>query len=657
MRCWIILLLSSFVWGSRMPLPRIAWTAAESTWMAQHPVVRLGVDPDRCPVEFVDAQGRHQGVSLNIVRYLERTTGLRFETTTHLKWNAVLQEIENKRLDMVASIRPTAKRRGYMAFTRPYMRIPIVIVARAGGDYVEGVSGLRGKKLGVLPGNSTFEFLKNDSLDADYVEYPSYHAALVGLAKGENDAVIANLAIVNYELQTHDLPVRIAAPTRYESEFAVGVRDDWPELVGILDRALAGLTEEEKNAYKNEWVNANIVLGMPLSQVLGIGSAAAVAFLLVISLVVRWNRRLKQEVEERKRAQTQALEIANKFSLLFNNMDQAFSVQRLLRNERGEVVDYVYLEVNPAFGRLFGTAPARFIGKRRREIAMELDEGWLGLVAKVVDTGEPLEQDQQLPDSGRWLHYCLFSPGKELFACTITDITEQKNRLVHMASHLEEMSHFIYSVSHDLSGPNLTIGSFARMLQEDLADCGTAEVRENLGYIITASQRMTALLEGLLSVARVGPRTMERRPLYLHDLATEAGRIVGGLFQEKRIALEITPETVALFADHDRLLQVFQNLFENAAKYMGNAPSPWVRVGVRTQNLEKVICVSDNGAGIPQNKLQVIFDLFVKVDKASQGTGIGLALVKRIVEAHGGRIWAESAGPGQGSTFCFTLGG
>jgi signal transduction histidine kinase len=100
---------------------------------------------------------------------------------------------------------------------------------------------------------------------------------------------------------------------------------------------------------------------------------------------------------------------------------------------------------------------------------------------------------------------------------------------------------------------------------------------------------------------------------------------------------------------------VFQNLVENAAKFTGGTPEPRIEIGTRQDGSERIFFVRDNGRGIEPRFLERVFNLFEKLDPAAEGTGVGLALVRRIVEAHGGRAWAESEGLGHGATFCFTL--
>ena len=107
--------------------------------------------------------------------------------------------------------------------------------------------------------------------------------------------------------------------------------------------------------------------------------------------------------------------------------------------------------------------------------------------------------------------------------------------------------------------------------------------------------------------------------------------------------------------DRARFVAVLQNLLDNAAKFIGSQPEPRIEVGVRGSESERVFFVRDNGIGIDPRHHQKVFGLFDKLDPRSEGTGVGLAIVQRILEVHGGRIWLESEGAGKGSSFCFTL--
>jgi signal transduction histidine kinase len=131
--------------------------------------------------------------------------------------------------------------------------------------------------------------------------------------------------------------------------------------------------------------------------------------------------------------------------------------------------------------------------------------------------------------------------------------------------------------------------------------------------------------------------------------------MVAGAIAERRVQVLVCDTPVMLHGDRPRLLEVFQNLLDNAIKFMGNQADPRVSIGVEGSGNNHVLFVRDNGIGIDPRHLAKLFGLFEKLDPGTPGTGIGLALVKRIVEVHGGRIWAESAGLGLGTTFKFTL--
>jgi signal transduction histidine kinase len=166
---------------------------------------------------------------------------------------------------------------------------------------------------------------------------------------------------------------------------------------------------------------------------------------------------------------------------------------------------------------------------------------------------------------------------------------------------------------------------------------------------------MQRLLEDLLELSRVGRVVNPAEDVALEPLVREAVELVKGQIDQAGAAVEIAPGLPVVRADRRRLLEVYQNLVENAAMFTRGRPSPRIEIGARRDAAECVLYVRDNGRGIEPRFLERVFDLFEKLDAGAEGTGVGLALVRRIVEAHGGRAWAEADGPGRGATFCFTL--
>ena len=138
-------------------------------------------------------------------------------------------------------------------------------------------------------------------------------------------------------------------------------------------------------------------------------------------------------------------------------------------------------------------------------------------------------------------------------------------------------------------------------------------------------------------------------------LVREAVELVSGQIDRQGVRVEISPDLPAVFGDRSRLREVLLNLIDNGVKYMGDQPRPRIEIGARLGEGETICYVRDNGMGIEPRFHEKIFGLFDQLDKKAGGSGIGLALAKRIVEVHGGRIWVESDGPGRGSTFCFAM--
>jgi light-regulated signal transduction histidine kinase (bacteriophytochrome) len=216
-----------------------------------------------------------------------------------------------------------------------------------------------------------------------------------------------------------------------------------------------------------------------------------------------------------------------------------------------------------------------------------------------------------------------------------------------------ELYHFAYAVGHDLKAPLRTVASFAQLLTRRL-DPQDGEMQEFVTTINNAVHGMHTFLDDLLRYAQVGSLARQQYPTVdsrlllewaLMNLSSEISRTGATVTQE-----DLPP----IRADQSQLVQLFQNLIGNSLKYHGGA-APIVHVSSRHEENATVFSIKDNGPGIDPKHHEQIFGIFKRLHGADQpGSGIGLALCKRIVENHGGRIWVESAGEG-GSTFRFTV--
>jgi PAS domain S-box-containing protein len=220
-----------------------------------------------------------------------------------------------------------------------------------------------------------------------------------------------------------------------------------------------------------------------------------------------------------------------------------------------------------------------------------------------------------------------------------------------------ELERFTYTVSHDLKSPLVTVRGFLGLISRDVAEGRTDRLLADVERMKAAADGMERLLHELLRLSRAGRVLSGVGRVPLGEVAREVGALLRARLDERRVRLEIDPDLPDAYGDRVRLAEVIQNLVENAVKFLGDQAAPAIRIGVRPGEggSPPVVFVRDNGIGIEPRFHEKVFGLFEKLDPRGEGSGVGLALVQRIVEVHGGRVWIESAGPGHGTTVCLTL--
>ena len=269
----------------------------------------------------------------------------------------------------------------------------------------------------------------------------------------------------------------------------------------------------------------------------------------------------------------------------------------------------------------------------------------------------------------RWLgHVCrpIFDSDGRFLGTRVSnrDITEQKalaRQRETLIRELEqknaELERFTYTVSHDLKSPLITIRGFASLLEDDARKGDPAKLKKDILRITQAADTMQQLLTDVLETSRIGRvvSPFENTPFGI--IAHEAVDLLAVQLKERGVTVRIAPNLPVVNVDHIRIREVMINLIENAIKFFGDQPDPEIRIGADSSGKTPVFFVQDNGIGIDPRYLERIFNLFEKLNVSVAGTGVGLTIVRRIIEFHGGKIWAESEGPGKGTTFRFTLPG
>ncbi len=313
--------------------------------------------------------------------------------------------------------------------------------------------------------------------------------------------------------------------------------------------------------------------------------------------------------------------------------------------------------VNRAYCEITGHKKEEVIGKR---VYRERDE-------EVFQTKKVLNiPELSYTDRAGNRHYIsvkkaplMNESGEVTHVLTIShDITGWKRRGEELKAKNKELEQFSYTVSHDLRAPLLTIQGFTTLLREDLARNERDKVEKDLKYIEDAARKMENLLDSTLQLSRIGRVTNPPEDVSFGDIVREALDQTRQQIESDGIDVSVNDDFPVVRVDRMRMVEVMVNLIMNSIKYRGDQPHPRIDIGYRRDGgeggEEVVFFVRDNGIGIEKSQQEKVFELFYKVNGKSGGTGAGLAIVKRIIEVHGGRIWIESE-LGEGCTVCFTL--
>jgi PAS domain S-box-containing protein len=327
----------------------------------------------------------------------------------------------------------------------------------------------------------------------------------------------------------------------------------------------------------------------------------------------------------------------------------------------GTILQFISSAMNPLL------PPEEFLGKTIRDVLPAVADQTYFAIERALESGHVHAFEYPLLHEGENKTFeARVSPlSADTVLAIVRDVSLQKwiqGEREKLIAELElknaELERFTYTVSHDLKSPLITIKGFLGFLKADTQSGNTKRLESDIQRISDAADKMQLLLNDLLELSRIGRLVNKPQSIDLNELIAEVLELLYGRLQGGTVSIQVsvTEQLPTIYGDRPRLFEVLQNLVDNAAKFMGDQPNPHIEIGQEgtTQTGAPILFVQDNGIGIDPKFKDRIFGLFDKLDPRTEGTGIGLALAKRIIEFHGGRIWVESE-PGKGATFYFTL--
>ncbi|MES9956437.1 MAG: transporter substrate-binding domain-containing protein [Sedimenticola sp.] len=665
-------------------LSPIALTDEERTWLRAHSSIRLGDGFNFAPFSYKDENEKFVGIASGYTQFLTEKLGIEFVPQFGLSWAQAIDGIKSGDIDVMPAITPSPEREAFMAFTEPYMTYPIVIAARKDSPFIDSLSDLSGKTLAIVEGQLTEKWISDDFPDIQLVPVKTTNHGLKAVADNRVSAFANNLHVISHEMHRIGLnaDLSIVAHTPYTGSLAFGVRKDWQELVPILDKAFATMTDQEKAAIKNSWMGVTVQFGTQLSTILMWVVPAFLIILAFFTFVAVSNRKLEREVAERKEAEAQIIQSENRLKAATDGgnlglWEYSHQTGELFANDKlPEMLGYAHdeiLETNDSWAPVRGgiqgwtkyvhpddidrvvQAEQLYIEQKSQHYYTEYrvkcaDTSWKWIMSsgRVIERdadGNPLRSNGILAD--------------------INELKKLQNELEEAKDNAENAtrakSAFLANMSHELRTPLNAILGFSSLLGSDNAL--RKDQQDQLDTINRAGDQLLLLINDILDMSKIEAGRMVLEPAdfdfwgMVDDVCTMLR--VRAESSGLQLLLERSKNVPsAIHGDEMKIRQVLINLLSNAVKFTREGKVV-LRLDTSVEPSGTLLIkgeVEDTGKGIAESDLERIFQPFEQmVDTAEhKGTGLGLAITRQFIELMSGSIHVTST-LGAGSCFHFEI--
>ncbi len=405
--------LKGFIFNAN---PELNLSTEERDWLSRHPVIRVGINRNFPPYEWINQQGRYVGMVAEQLQLIEKKLGIRFRIIKDQPWHEVLDMAKRGEVDMLAAAVSTPDRQQYLDFSKPYSGSSAVIIGNDRIGYIGSLQRLAGHKVSIAKGYFIQEYLEREYPGIETVACDTAKEALELLAGAEVDAYIGDAASASYTIKEQGLiNLRFIGQSGYQSEIRFAVGKQHPELLSILQKALDSIPEVQRNDMVNRWQGLIVNPGISLESLL----KYALAALVVLMLFGYWVYRLRREIEARRRSETE-------LAMLYGNMSLGFALFKAARNSKEQIIDARYLAVNPVFSKIIGIKPDACIGKLVSEVPIHSLSFLIKQLAEIDIGRKPVHLETYCSLTHRWLEAYSYRAGPERFVLLLKDISLRK---------------------------------------------------------------------------------------------------------------------------------------------------------------------------------------------------------------------------------------
>ncbi|MGL1936845.1 MAG: transporter substrate-binding domain-containing protein [Fibrobacterales bacterium] len=648
----------------------------EREWLREHPVLRVGVDPQWAPIEFKDEGGHYHGVAIDYLTLIQEHLNITFEIVENRTWEELMEDAEAGRIDLFTALSVTPERSQFLTFTDVYLDYPIAIFTRKNVSYVSSLVDLKRARVAVVAGYAVEEWLKRDYPYLNIEPVSSVEIALELLQGGDVDAVVDNLATTGYYISKHNMQtIKVAGTTEYRNELTMGVRKDWVILRDIIQKVLQAIPDKKHHQIHSSWstvqydhtFNFGIVV-----KVFGI-------ILSIILVILIWNWRLRKEV----RSRTQKLARAEKLYKEFIDVSTQgvcileFSPPLDTTLPHDEQVSLVQsslkiVECNDAYARVYGFNSIDEVTGCSLGELFDDDDAGINVTARWIEHEYAFKniEIEQVNQAGvqKYVLINLLSKrnGKNITSImgTVVDLTEFRDleQRVRQNEKMDAIGNLAGGIAHDFNNILGGIYGFTQISMK-FAEEGS-KLERNLKQIKIAADRAKELIDKILRFSRKAETAAE--PILLSPIIREVIGLIRATIPKTVFFEEhLTDDTQAVMANATNVHELLMNVCSNAAYAMNNRGKITLSheeivlpdgitgyCGESSAGAYSVITIRDTGPGIARDTLSKIFDPYYTTKPVGSGTGMGLAVVHSIMNDLEGNIIVDTSS-GRGSAFKF----
>ena len=357
--------------------PKLELTRAEFDWLQEHAgQIRIAPLPDAPPIDFIDENGNHAGLTADYIHLIEEKLGLRFQLVVCDSWKEILAKLENKEVDLVGSIQNTEDRRLFLRFTQPYKSLNTKIIAHRDRSGTYNIDNLDGLKVAVVDGSAAHEHLLR--LHPEYTIVPVKDAGegVRAVSFGKVDVLVSDLGVVShYKAKFALANLRVAGDIDYPWELCIGSRNDWPQLNSILNKALATITPAQRRAIHKKWITMDDSVRIPKEQYLTVVGSILIITLIAIGGVMFWNQTLRRQVTHRTHELGRIRQSHAQTTRALGESEERFRVLVESSNDMIWEMDRYgsYLYISPRVRDILGYEPEELIGKSSLSLMLQDD--------------------------------------------------------------------------------------------------------------------------------------------------------------------------------------------------------------------------------------------------------------------------------------------